>query len=411
MEMILDKDIRDFAGKEILDICANYLPIIKSIIDTDMYKLTMQMAFLQLFPNAISEHRFTNRGKQRFNQEFLDALKYQINYNFPKLALTDNELRYLKKNCPYLKDWYLVYLKNFRYDPKNINVSLDSENNLVIDYKGLMVDEILWEVPLMALISELYFKIIDKNWTMDGQIERARAKAWVLSEDGCVFTDFGTRRRRNFETQDLVVGEMKNYVGFVGTSNVYLSMKYGLVPKGTVAHEWFQSMQALEGIRNSNYYGMDNWVRVYAGDLGMALTDTLGTEQFLKNFNLRFAKLFDGVRHDSGDEFWYTDLIVNHYKSLKIDPMTKTIIFSNALTYKKAIEIKKYCKGKIKCAFGIGTHFTNDFEGSPALNIVIKLYAINGIFVVKLSDDKGKEIGDRDALRVTKWECFGTQLD
>ena len=385
-------------------------PIIKSILENDQYKFSMQNAVLELFPDTFVEYRFNNRGKQRFNQEFLDAFNYQVK-RMADLRLTDREYEWFKKTAKYLKPWYFEYLKNFRFNPNQIMASLDSKNNLVLDIKGYWHETIMWEVPLMALISELYFRIIDTNWTMDGQAERANSKAWMLSESGCVFTDFGTRRRRNFETQDTVVRIMKKYNGFVGTSNAYLSMIYGLIPKGTCAHEWTMAMQAIEGIRNCNYYALNNWVRVYNSDLGTALPDTLGSEQFLKNFNLRFANLFSSVRHDSGDPIWFTNLFVNHYKKLGIDPMTKTIVFSNALNVDKAIEIKEYCEGKIKCAFGIGTALTNDFTKSPALNMVIKLWSVNNIPVVKISDDKGKEIGDHDALRVTKWECFGTQLD
>jgi len=385
--------------------------IIKSMLDDDLYKLTMQQAFLELFPDAVGEYRFSNRGKQRFNEKFLDSLKHQIWNKLPKLALTLEEKEWLRATCPYLKPAYLEFLYNFRYDPKNVSVSLDKENNLVFVAKGRCIENMMWEVKIMAIISELYFKLVDTNWTMDGQEEKARAKAKMLSDNGCIYTDFGTRRRRNYDTQDIVVREMKEFKGFMGTSNVHLSMKYGLIPKGTQAHEWFQAMQALEGIRNSNYYAMHNWVRVYNGDLGTVLPDTLGSEHFLKNFNIRYSKLFDGPRWDSGDEYWFTDLFINHYKKMKINPLTKTIIYSNALDCERAIRIKKYCEGKIGCAFGIGTFFTNDFDGSPALNMVIKLWSINGICVVKFSDDKGKVMGDKDAIRVTKWMVYGTPLD
>lgn len=389
----------------------NTLPIINSMLDDDLYKITMQQAILELFPNEEGEYNFINRGKQRFTPEFLEALLDQINNHLPALAATQEELTWLAATATYLKPWYFEYLRNYRYNPSQVKAWLDGDANLHIKIKGKWCETILWEVKLMAIISELYFKIVDKNWTMDGQAEKAREKMRKLQLSNCITTDFGTRRRRNYETQDLVVREMKEFKCFAGTSNVHLSMKYGLIPKGTQAHEWFQAMQALEGIRNSNYYGMQNWVRVYNGELGTVLPDTLGTDQFLKNFNVRFAKLFDGPRWDSGDEYWFIDKFIDHYKKLRINPMTKTIIFSNALDCDRAIKIQEYCMGKINAAFGIGTYFTNDFEGSPALNMVIKLYSINGILVVKISDDKGKEMGDRDALKVTKWLCFGTPLN
>lgn len=386
-------------------------PIIKSMLDEDVYKFSQQMAFLELFPHAEGEYGFKNRGKQRFNGDFLDSLKFQINECLPALKATDEELDWFARTSPYLKPWYFDTLKNFRYNPKSVTTRLMPDNNLVWQAKGRCASEMMWEVKMMATISELYFKICDTNWTMEGQEEQAANKMILLSNNGCPTIDFGTRRRRNYETQDIVNRTMKRYNGFLGTSNVHFAMKHGLIPKGTQAHEWFMAMQALEGIRNSNYYALNNWTRVYNGDLGIALPDTLGTVQFLKNFTIRYAKMFDGVRWDSGDEYWFIDLIVEHYKKLKIDPMTKTIVFSNALDCERAIAIAKYCRGKIRYSFGIGTFFTNDFLNSPALNMVIKLWSVNGIPVVKFSDDVGKIMGDQDAIRVAKWECNGTPLD
>lgn len=389
-------------------------PIITSMLDDDMYKFSQNMAFMDLFPVAMGDYRFKNRGVQRFNGDFLDTLNFQITECMPALKATDEEIEWFGNKNPFIKPWYLDSLSKFRYDPWGVTVRLDDDNNLNWRAEGLVREKMMWEVKMMATISEIYFKIIDTDWSMKGQKGLATDKAVTLSSNGCQFIDFGTRRRRSYETQDIVVREMKEYKGFVGTSNVHLAMKHGLTPKGTQAHEWYMSMQALEGIRNSNYYALNNWVRVYNGDLGIALPDTLGTEQFLKNFSVRYAKLFDGVRWDSGDEYWFTDLMINHYKSLGIDPMSKTIVYSNALDCDRAIRINEYCKGKIKSSFGIGTFFTNDFFNSKALNMVIKLWAINGIPVVKTSDDKGKVMGDPDAVRVVKWmindEPLGTNL-
>ena len=387
-----------------------YGTVIQSMLDDDQYKFSMQAAILELFPNAIAHYRFINRGKQRFNEEFLKELRDQINC-FSTVIVTDDELNWYRKACPFLKPWYFDYLKNYRYDPKQVTASLNAENNLVIDIKGPWCETVLWEVKLMATISELYFKIIDTNWNRVGEADRAKEKMNQLQDWNCITSDFGTRRRKDFLAQDIVVSTMKPFTRFVGTSNVYLSYRNNMIPKGTQAHEWYQAMQALFGIRHSNLFGMENWVKVYNGSLGIALTDTLGTDQFLKDFDLRYAKLFDGVRCDSGDELEYITKIVSHYKKLKIDPLTKTIIFSNALDCRKAVDIVRWCRGVVGCSFGIGTFFTNDFQNSPALNMVIKLWSVNGIPVVKLSDDKGKVMGDPDAIRVTNWSCFGTPLD
>lgn len=387
-------------------------PIINSMLDDDMYKFSQHQAFMELFPDAIGEYRFTNRGNHRFNTDFLDTLRFQINECLPNLRATDAEIDWLGAVCPFFKPWYLEALKNFRYDPNGVEVWLDAENNLVWRAKGLVRNKMLLEVKMMAIISELYFKTIDQDWDSEGQLELASGKARRLTENGVSFIDFGTRRRRTYNTQADVVEQMKWFSGFKGTSNVHLAHVNGLVPKGTMAHEWPMAMQALEGIRNSNYYALNNWVRVYNGNLGIALPDTLGSKQFLKNFGTRYAKLFDGVRWDSGDPYWFTDLFVDYYKSLNIDPTTKSIIYSNALNVDRAIEINNYAKTKVKPSFGIGTHFTGDFktldgEESKALNMVIKLWSINDIPVVKFSDDEGKKTGDKNACRVTNWMING----
>ena len=386
-------------------------PIITSMLDDDLYKFTQQQAFMELFPEAVGVYRFHNRGTQRFNGDFLDTLAFQLKECLPALRTTDEELSFLAKRCPFLKLWYLDALKNYRYNPQAVSFCLDDDNNLQWQAYGLCQKEIMWEVKTMAIISEVYFRVVEPEWTMEGQEELARSKARQLSDNGCTYIDFGTRRRRNYATQDIVMREMKEFKGFAGTSNVHLAMKNDMTPKGTQAHEWVMAMQALEGIRNCNYYALNNWVRVYNGSLGIALPDTVGVKQFLKNFGLRYAKLYDGVRWDSGDPYWFTDLMGNHYKSLKIDPMTKNIIYSNALDCERAIEIQKYCINKIRASFGIGTFFTNDFGLSKALNMVIKLWSVNGIPVVKLPDDDGKVMGDEDAIRVTRWICQRKALD
>jgi len=384
--------------------------IITSMLDDDLYKLFMQNAILDLFPNAMARSKFTNRGKQRFNKDFKEALIDQI-YSFKDLKLTLDEHAWLKDRCPYMKPWYYDYLLNYRYNPEEVSVSLSDDNNLIIDIYAKWYRQVLWEVKLMAVISQLYFQMIDRNWSTDGQEKLAKTKAETLSNAGCNYTDFGTRRRRNAETQDIVVRTMKPYKGFIGTSNVHLAHNYDVKPMGTFAHEWVMGNAVLESLQHPDYYAMNNWSKVFNAQLGTALTDTYGFDAFLKNFNVRFAKLYDGIRNDSGDEYEFTDKAVAHYKKLGINPLYKYIVFSNALNVNKCVELKKYCEGKINCSFGIGTHFTNDFENSPALNMVIKLAEINGIPTVKLSDDKGKEMGDKDAVRVMKWIHKGEKLD
>jgi nicotinate phosphoribosyltransferase len=265
----------------------------------------------------------------------------------------------------------------------------------------------------MAIISEVYFKMIDTDWNMDGQIELAANKAKLLSDAGCSFADFGSRRRRNFETQDIVVSVMKNYKGFVGTSNPYLAIVHNVKALGTCAHEAIGAVASLESLNRPNKIFMERWSKVYKGSLGTMLPDTFGLDSFLKDFSLEKAKLWDGVRHDSGDPYKFTDKIIAHYKMLGIDPTTKTIIFSDGLNVETAIALNEYCKGKIRCSFGIGTFFTSDFKKvsdltvkSNAMNMVIKLTMIDGIPVVKLSDSPGKAIGDSKMIEIMMYIHF-----
>lgn len=380
--------------------------IIKSMLDDDLYKFTMQQAVLELYPDAIATYTFTNRGTQRFNGlggafqagEFLNALRAEIE-EMAKLSALPEEINALSQS--FFKPWYKYFLASYRYNPAEVVASLTPDNNLNVMVKGRWWSTILWEVKLLAIISELYFQMADTKWNMDGQESKIFEKASTLTD--CLYADFGTRRRRSFEAQRTVVEGLAGRSGFVGTSNVYLAQKYNARAIGTMAHEWIMAHSVLQGLRNANRFALDAWTKVYRGSLGIALTDTYGTDAFLKDFDVYLAKLFDGVRHDSGDPFNFIDKVVQHYGTLGIDPATKTIVFSDSLNAELACRIAAACKGKIRCSFGIGTNFTNDFQGSPALNMVIKMQSINNAQVVKLSDDPSKATGDSDAIRVAKW--------
>ncbi|WP_333788161.1 nicotinate phosphoribosyltransferase, partial [Methanomethylovorans sp.] len=244
---------------------------------------------------------------------------------------------------------------------------------------------------------------------LDHYAEKIRSIGKELNGHGCLFTEFGTRRRRSFQLQDKVIEVLCGLPCFTGTSNVHLARKYGIKPVGTIGHEWIMGNSALMGLRRANYFAFDNWVKVYAGNLGIALSDTFGTDAFFADFDLRLSKLYDGVRHDSGDPFGFTDKVIGHYRSMGIDPMKKTLVFSDSLHAADAIRLKEHCAGRINCSFGIGTSLTNNqdfFRTTPPLNIVIKMHSINDIPVVKLSDSCEKETGDRDALRVANY-IFG----
>lgn len=387
--------------------------IIKSILDSDLYKFSMMNWVIQHYPEVDGVSRFNNRDlSMKFDINSLKEIQKQVML-MGELKLTDQEYDWMKNELPFLPVSYRQYLAAYRFNPDQVIIKLDDENNLDIKIHGKWRDKILWEVPLMAIISEVYFKYMDTDWSMAGQVEQAIYKAKLLSEAGCFFTDFGTRRRRNFETQDIVVREMKNYSGFMGTSNPYLAMKYNVKALGTCAHEAIGAVAALESLNRPNKMFMERWTETYKGSLGTVLPDTFGTKSFIKDFSLEKAKLWDGPRHDSGDPFNFVDIFVDHYKSLGIDPMTKTIIFSDGLDIETTIKLYAYCKDKIKCSFGIGTFFTNDFKKvstggkSKALNMVIKLVEVNGVPVVKLSDNPIKAIGDPKMIEIMKYLHIG----
>lgn len=381
--------------------------IIKSIIDNDLYKFSMQQAVVKLFPRYKVKYAFINRGNTSFPSGFDVALREQIK-KMEKLSLTKEESSFLSLKCDeFLEPTYIDFLKGYKYNSSEVGVTQEG-GELKVTIQGYWYRTILWEVPLMALISELYFKLTGKNLEkLDRKVLEKRniEKGIKAYENNFKLADFGTRRRESFENHAQVVEDLKGCFKsddwFVGTSNVYLAMKNSLRPIGTHAHEFISGIAALKGYYHANKHMMDDWIKVYNGRLGIALTDTFGLDAFLKDFDVKYAKLFDGVRHDSGDPFKFVDKVVNHYKGLDIEPLSKTIVFSDGLNIDKCIELKSYCKDKIKCSFGVGTHLTNDVGLKP-LNMVIKLISINDKHVIKLSDIEGKHTGDKETIELVK---------
>jgi len=384
-----------------------------SIIDNDLYKFTMQNAVIKIFPRAKVRYEFINRGKTPFPEGFAEQLRKEI-AKMSELALTKSEKEFLKTNCPYLDPTYLDFLAGYRYDSSELGV-IQQGDDLQISIEGYWYRTILWEVPLMALISELYFKMTGQDIYDEAKIiDIARKKVTRYNLLGINVADFGTRRRYSFENHDRIVQALKNYgkPSFIGTSNVYFAMKHNLIAVGTHAHEWFMFHAAKYGYKMANKLALENWVRVYRGDLGIALSDTFTSDVFFQAFDTKFAKLFDGVRQDSGDPIEFAEKTIAHYKKLKIDPMSKTIIFSDGLNPDTVEKITKHCRGKIKISFGIGTNFTNDVGVKP-LNIVIKITEArpegqHWIHTVKLSDTKGKYTGDEKSIKLCK-EVLGIE--
>lgn len=381
--------------------------IINSLLDTDLYKLSMMAAIMHCFPRAKVTYKFINRGKTPFPDGFDVELREQI-MAMSTIRLQAKEKMFLEKECYYLPPTFIDMLNAYEFSPGEVGITQNG-SELTITISGYWYRAVLWEVPLMALISELFFLMTHNEGIAHrrNELEKynlSKVQQFVLK--GAKVADFGTRRRYSYENQFNVCKDFKSFMGaeniYVGTSNPLIAMQLGIPVLGTHAHEWVSGIAALKGYAHANKEMMDHWSLVYEGDLGTALTDTFGTKAFLADFTTKYAKLFDSVRHDSGDPFNFVDIIVAHYKKLRIDPMTKTIIFSDGLTTDLSLKLYDYCRGKIKCSFGIGTHLTNDVGVKP-LNMVIKLATINGLPCIKLSDDAGKAVGDPKTIEVVKW--------
>lgn len=381
--------------------------MIHSILDNDLYKFSMQNAVIKHFPRAKVRFEFINRGGTKFPDGFAEALRREIK-NLEYLELSPEEKSFLENKCPYLDPTYLDFLNGYSYNSGEVGV-IQKGGEIMVSIEGYWYRTILWEVPLMAMISELYFKQTEQEADSEKQIaERTRKKAAKFKMLGANVADFGTRRRYSYDNHRLVVKELKEYGGksFTGTSNVHFAHQFNLTPIGTHAHEWFMFHAAKYGFKIANKIALENWVKTYRGDLGIALSDTYTTDVFFKSFDKKFAKLFDGVRHDSGNAIVFANKTIEHYKSLGINPLDKSIIFSDGLNPDKLEEIESHCRGKVKTAYGIGTNLTNDVGLKP-LNIVIKIVEAlpegqERIPTVKLSDEKGKHTGDSEAVELCK---------
>lgn len=372
--------------------------VIKTILDTDLYKFTTSYAYIKLFPYAMGTFTFIDRDDTEYTEGFLEALKSEI-HNLSMVQLTSEELEYMASHCRFLPRVYWEWLSSFRFDPDKIEVGLDEHRHLQMRVTDYLYKVTLYEVPLLAIVSEIRNQFLNRIPDKETLLLRLADKVKLSNDHQMPFSEFGTRRRFSFDVQKLVVDYLKENARYcTGTSNCYLAMKYDMRPMGTHPHEWFMFHGAQFGYKHANYMALENWVNVYDGDLGTALSDTYTSDSFLSNFSRKQAKLFDGVRCDSGDEIEFIDRLIDRYKELGIDPTTKTIIFSNALDFGKALQIFEYCKGKIRCSFGIGTNLTND-TGFPPANIVMKLSRckmnVNQEWreCVKLSDDMGKHVG------------------
>ena len=386
------------------------MAIIQSVLDTDLYKFTTSYAYSKLYPRAYGQFRFIDRGKTTYPQGFAEELKKEIQ-EMSKLALTKDEASFLSRELPYLPPTYIDFVRGFRFDPEEVKVEQDAEGHLSIIAEGLLYRVTLWETPILALVSELYYKILGAQPDMEYTERTIISKARKLAEHGITFSMFGMRRRFSAAIEDRVTELLKEHAaGYLfGTSNVYYAYKHGLRVSGTHPHEWIQFHGAMFGYKMANYMAMEDWINVYDGDLGTVLTDTYTTDVFMRNFSKKHAMLFTSLRHDSGDPLQFTEKVIARYRELRVDPTIKYIIFSDGLDPERAIEIANYCKGRIGASFGIGTNLSNDVgNGVRPMNIVMKLWKCKMTEkerwnpCVKLSDVDGKHTGEPEEIELAQ---------
>lgn len=391
--------------------------IIKHFTDTDLYKFSMCCAIIDNFPRARVKYEFVDRNNLCYPEGFAKLVEEQIAL-LESLTITEEEIQFMRRKCYYLPGWFLTYLRGFRYKKEWVKVSQDSKGHLHIEFEGLWADTVLLEVQILAIVSELYYKAtgIDRNFDYDAYYQKSYVKARKMLEHGCLWADFGPRRRASFKAEDVALQAMVDATNehartgkagrCSGTSNVYLAMKYGITPIGTMAHEYVSAIAAMYGPQMANHIAMTTWRHTYRGSLGTYLYDTYRWEAFERNLSEDFARGFAGLRVDSGDNYEQFEKIRAKYATFGIPIAEKQVVFSNALDIDSACELQDRLGDQAKISFGIGTHWTNDFEGVAPMNIVIKLLAAKITEswpfyndTCKLSEDKGKATGKPDVVK------------
>ena len=395
--------------------------IIRSLLDTDLYKFTMLQVVLHKFPQTHSVYHFRCRNLQDTVYplaDILDELNEQLDL-LCQITFKPDELEYLRQ-LRFIKSDFVDYLELFQLKRRFIQASIDEQGRLDIRVEGPMLQAMMFEIYVLAIVNELYFRRIRSSEVLEEGERRLQHKLKLMqgyeqqqrAEDPpFLVSDFGTRRRYSFEWQKHVVQAMHAASPnvFRGTSNVLLAKELGITPIGTMAHEFLQAFQALDvRLRNFQKAALETWVQEYRGDLGIALTDVVGMDAFLRDFDLYFAKLFDGLRHDSGDPYVWGDKAYAHYHQLKIDSKTKMLTFSDGLDLPRAWELYQYFKERFQVSFGIGTNLTNDMGQTP-LNIVLKLVECNGQSVAKISDSPGKTMSDNNTFLAYLRQVFQIQ--
>lgn len=394
--------------------------IITHFTDNDLYTFTCQYYILHTYPRAEVRYSFFDRNHTRYPKGFGKLLQEQIN-GMKDVVITEEEIEFMKSKIYFLPDWYYNFLRGFRFNPSEVHIFQDLDGYLSIMIEGKWYSTIMWEMPILSTISELMHFIngdIEKV-NRDAEYNRAYEKGVKAFTNGLVLSDMGTRRRFDFRNHHDVLAALKRAhidctekgvcTGkFVGTSNVWFAKEFDLTPIGTMSHQIISGEECVSGVFECNYNVMDKWSRCYDGNVGIYLYDNFSDVMFFNNLSKRLAKTFDGLRVDSGDEMEQTEKIIAKYQSLGIDPSTKAIVYSNALTIDKAIELHKWLGGRMKDSYGIGTHLMADVMDTttvvkfPYSNIVIKLVGFRITEsrewqdCVKLSNDEGKMLGNKE---------------
>lgn len=372
--------------------------IIDSLLDTDLYKFSMMQVVLHQYPAAQVEYRFKCRTPGIDLVSCIDEIRAEL------AALC--QLRFRADELDYLRDWRFIksdfvdFLALFQLNEKYVSIepSSDAPGEIDIHIRGPWLYTIMFEVPLLAIINEVYFRRTSAGLDLAEGRRRLREKIGMLRDTPdyaeCRIADYGTRRRYSRLWQEEVVATLRDGLDaqLAGTSNVWLARKLGLTPLGTLAHEYLQAHQALgPRLRDSQVAALEAWAREYRGDLGIALSDVYGLDAFLRDFDMYFCKLFDGTRHDSGDPFAWGEKVLAHYRANRVDPRNKVLVFSDGLDIPRVMQLYAHFRGRCALAFGVGTNLTNDVGPAP-LNIVIKMIRCNGQPVAKLSDSPGKNM-------------------
>ena len=391
--------------------------IIRHFTDNDAYTFSCQYYVLQTYPRAEVEYTFFDRNKTVYPKGFADLLNEQLNY-MRNVVITEEEIAFMQKKMYYLPKWYFIFLRGYRFNPREVTVSQSPEGHLDISIRGKWYSTIMWEMPILSIVSELTHILRGDNnsYNAERELDRASLKTRKILSNGLILGDMGTRRRFSFDHQDNIIRTMKSIYQaggyedaegfhpwsgkFTGTSNIYFAMKYDLIAIGTMSHQLIEFEENVSGIYECNFNVMKKFSDVYDGDNGIFLYDCFGDKVFFNNLSKRMAMMFSGLRVDSGNEEEQTEKIISKYKSLGIDPATKQVVFSNGLNVDRAIEIHKYVNGRIKDSYGMGTFLTCDVENCEPMNIVVKLTRMRITEkrewhdCVKLSNDKGKTLGN-----------------